>query len=126
MQALHDSFARDGLAVVAVSVDDPGSEAAIRQFAREYGLGFDILHDPEGGIQRLYQTTGVPETFIIDRTGRIVRKQIGATDWNSGGNRALVAGLLGVSDPALGPAGDTAGDTARALPVPVGAPPTRP
>ena len=99
MQALHDSFASDGLAVVAVSIDDPGSERAIREFAREYGLTFDILHDPEGDIRRSYQTTGVPETFLIDAGGRIVRKQIGAADWNSSHNRALVAGLLGVGDP---------------------------
>ncbi|HEX5581533.1 MAG TPA: TlpA disulfide reductase family protein, partial [Gemmatimonadaceae bacterium] len=120
MQALHEAYARDGLAIVAVSIDDPGSERAIRDFAAEYGLTFDILHDPSGDIRRIYQTTGVPETFLIDAGGRIVRKQIGATDWNSSGNRALVAGLLGVTGPSTGgPSGGTAGDTARAVPVPV-------
>jgi cytochrome c biogenesis protein CcmG/thiol:disulfide interchange protein DsbE len=118
IQALHDEFADDGLAVVAVSVDDPGMEAAIRDFARSYGLSFEILHDATGEIRRVYQTTGVPETFLIGRDGRILRKQIGATDWNSAGNRALVAQLLGVADPAHTPTPGVGGDTTRALPVP--------
>lgn len=129
MQALHESFADDGLSIVAVSIDDPGSERAIKEFAQEYGLSFDILHNPEGDIRRTYQTTGVPETFLIDASGRIVRKQIGATDWNSSGNRALVAGLLGVTDPAGGgggrlrtPPAGVAGDSARSITVPVDTP----
>ena len=63
-------------------------------FARGLGLTFEMLHDAPGAIQRQYQTTGVPETFIIGRDGVIRKKVIGAADWNSEGNRALVAQLL--------------------------------
>ncbi|HEX5832167.1 MAG TPA: redoxin domain-containing protein [Gemmatimonadaceae bacterium] len=94
IQALHERFAKQGLHVVAVSIDDPGSEAAIRDFAREYGLTFEILHDASGAIQRQYQTTGVPETVVIGRDGTIRKKQIGHADWNSAPNQALVEALL--------------------------------
>ena len=94
IQALHDSLGARGLKVVAVSVDDPGAEEAIRDFAREYGLTFEILHNPSGDIQRAYQTSGLPETFVIDREGVIRKTVIAAANWNSDANRALVRQLL--------------------------------
>ena len=94
LEALHQSFGPRGLHIVAVSIDDPGMEDAIRTFAREYHLTFEILHDASGAISRQYQTTGVPETFVIGRDGVIRKKVIGAMDWNSDGTRALVAQLL--------------------------------
>ena len=80
--------------IVAVSVDDPGQQKTIGDFAREYGLTFEILQDPTHDIQKAYQTTGVPETFVLGRDGVIRKKIIGATDWSSQGTRALIAQLL--------------------------------
>ncbi len=94
MQRLHDEFAPQGLKIVAVSIDDAGKEQLIRDFAKEYALTFEILHDPTGGIQKSYQTTGVPETFVIGRDGTIRKKVIGAANWSSDANRALVRSLL--------------------------------
>lgn len=94
IQALHDEFASEGLRVVAVSIDRTGAEPAIRGFAREFGLTFEILHNPSGDIQRRYQTTGVPETFVIGRDGVIRKKVIGAAPWHSEANRALIRQLL--------------------------------
>ena len=94
IEKLHREFGPRGLMIVAVSVDDPGQQAAVRDFARELGLTFEILHDPTHDIQRAYQTTGVPETFVLGKDGVIRKKIIGATDWSSQGTRALVAQLL--------------------------------
>lgn len=94
IEALHRAYAPEGLKVVAVSIDDAGQEKGIRDFARELGLTFELLHDPTGRIQKAYQTTGVPETFVIGPDGIIRKKIIGAADWNSAANRALVARLL--------------------------------
>src|SRR5918993_1023545 len=41
MQRLHESYADSGLRIVAVSIDDPGSEETIRAFVQRYGLTFD-------------------------------------------------------------------------------------
>ena len=94
IEKLHREFGPRGLKIVAVSVDDPGQQKAIRDFARELGLTFEILQDPTHDIQKAYQTTGVPETFVLGRDGVIRKKIIGATDWSSQGTRALVAQLL--------------------------------
>jgi peroxiredoxin len=93
MERLHRAFAGSDFRVVAVSVDQEPS-AVVRQFATELGLTFDILHDPTGKIQRIYRTTGVPESWIIDRSGTIVKKVVGATEWDSPTNTALVQALL--------------------------------
>ncbi|HEU4721882.1 MAG TPA: TlpA disulfide reductase family protein [Gemmatimonadaceae bacterium] len=96
IEKLHREFGAQGLAVVAISVDDPGAENRIRDFVKELGLTFEILHDPGQVTTRNYQITGYPETFIVARDGTIRRKLIGAADWSSEANRALVAELLGL------------------------------
>ena len=85
--------------IVAVSIDDAGTEAAIRAFARQYGLTFEILHDPKGQITDAYDIDGYPETFVIGRDGIIRKKLMSANDWNSASSRALVERLLNEPSP---------------------------
>jgi cytochrome c biogenesis protein CcmG/thiol:disulfide interchange protein DsbE len=94
IEALYKAYAPKGLKVVAVSIDDQGTEPAIRAFAKQYGLTFEILHDPKGKITDDYDITGYPETFIIGKDGVIRKKLMSATDWNSPEARALVDRLL--------------------------------
>ena len=94
MEALYKDYQARGFKIAAVSIDE-GGEEAIKAFAQELGLSFDILHDKSGAIQGVYQTTGVPESFLVDREGRIVRRLIGSHDWNSPSNRDLIDRLLG-------------------------------
>jgi cytochrome c biogenesis protein CcmG/thiol:disulfide interchange protein DsbE len=94
IEVLQKTYAPRGLRIVAVSVDDTAGDASIRAFVQRYGLTFEILHDPTGAIEHDYQTTGVPETFVIARDGVIRKKVIGADDWGSPGNQALIAQLL--------------------------------
>jgi cytochrome c biogenesis protein CcmG, thiol:disulfide interchange protein DsbE len=97
IEQLHRAYSSKGLKILAISVDEPGSEPEIRSFVKEYGLTFEVLHDPggqEGKVSRDYQTTGYPETVIIGRDGIIRKKLLGAHDWNSAENRALIDRLL--------------------------------
>jgi cytochrome c biogenesis protein CcmG, thiol:disulfide interchange protein DsbE len=94
IEALHKAMGPQGLHVVAVSIDDPGKGPAIRKFLSDFGLTFEVLHDSTQAIQQAYQTTGVPETFIIAADGTIRKKVIAATDWNSAPNQALITQLL--------------------------------
>lgn len=94
MQRLEQQLGPKGLRIVAVSVDVAGMEDAIKRFTEEMQLSFEILHDAPGDIQRIYQTTGVPETFIIGRDGRLRRRVIGADNWDSPANVAYLERLL--------------------------------
>ena len=82
---------RAGFAIAAVSIDEEAGRRAGTSDS-ELGLSFDLLQDRSGHVQQLYQTTGVPESFLLDRHGVIVKRIIGAHDWNSPANRALVDG----------------------------------
>ena len=93
MQRLQDSLGTDGLKVVAVSIDE-ADPSVVRAFRQEMGLTFEILHDRSRGIERLYQTTGVPESFVLNRQGKIVKKVIGAHAWDSPANLELFRRLL--------------------------------
>ena len=90
MQRLHQELADEGLRIVAVSVDAPlgraGANGApggdVAGYVRENGLTFAVWHQPSGRVQRDYRTTGVPESYLIGRDGRIARHVIGATEWD--------------------------------------------
>jgi thiol-disulfide isomerase/thioredoxin len=102
LQRLHQQLGPEGLVVVAVSVDaaagsrdasgNPGGDVAA--FGRQYGLTFPLWHEPTGGIQRAYRTTGIPESFVIGRDGSIRKKVIGATEWDDPTNVELIRRLL--------------------------------
>jgi cytochrome c biogenesis protein CcmG/thiol:disulfide interchange protein DsbE len=94
IEAVFTDLKPKGLKVVAVSVDQPGMEQQIRDFVRDFKLSFEILYDESGGIQTLYRSAGVPETYVIGRDGVIRKKWVGAEDWNSAANRALLEQLL--------------------------------
>jgi len=101
MERLHKKLAGTDFRIVAVSVDgDPFYAAAeegpgkVMAFANEMGLTFDILHDPTGAIRSAYQLTGVPESFLVDRDGVIVKKVIGAAQWDGPVNETIIRRLL--------------------------------
>jgi cytochrome c biogenesis protein CcmG/thiol:disulfide interchange protein DsbE len=94
MEKLYKALGERGFRILAVSIDD-GSPADVKSFVTELGLTFDILHDRSGEIQRVFQTTGVPESFLLDRNGVIVKKVIGEHPWSSPSNQRIISDLLG-------------------------------
>jgi len=64
--------------VVVVGVDIQDQEEPARRFLREFALTFPNGPDPTGKISVDYGVYGVPETFFIDKTGRIRKKHVGA------------------------------------------------
>jgi len=97
IEHLHQEYGPQGLKIVAVSIDEASAEV-VREFIRERGFTFPILLDPSRDIERIYQTTGVPESFVLNREGVIVKKVIGATEWDSAVNRDLIRRLLAQKD----------------------------
>ena len=94
MERLYRELGPKGLRIIAISVDE-GSPTGVQDFVKEYGLTFDVLQDRSGDIQRVFQTTGVPESFLLDKKGIIVKKVIGEHPWSSPSNQRIVADLLG-------------------------------
>lgn len=103
MQRLYETMEGEDFEILAVSVDArigetdqagrPGGD--LGAFAESLDLTFQILHNPAGDIQRTYQTTGVPESFVIGKDGVIYKKVAGETEWDAPENVALIRRLLG-------------------------------
>ena len=65
-----------GVAVVGVDIQD--TVEAAQRFIRDFSLTFPNARDTTGKVSIDYGVYGVPETFFIDRQGRIRAKHVGA------------------------------------------------
>jgi cytochrome c biogenesis protein CcmG/thiol:disulfide interchange protein DsbE len=70
---------REGVVVVAVSIDE--SEQAYRTFLNRLKPRFMTSRDAEGELASDFGTFKVPETYVIDRRGRVLQKYISSQDW---------------------------------------------
>jgi cytochrome c biogenesis protein CcmG/thiol:disulfide interchange protein DsbE len=64
--------------VMVVGIDIQDKEEAARQFLARFGHSFPNAPDPRGRVSVDYGVYGVPETFFIDRKGRVRFKHVGA------------------------------------------------
>ncbi len=68
-----------GVTVLGVSVDYDAE--ALNKFVTKYDVKFPVAEDMQQRVPTQYGTSKYPETYIIDRNGRIAEKLIGAADW---------------------------------------------
>jgi peroxiredoxin len=80
MESLYQRFKGRDFEMLAVSIDTKGADR-VQSFVATYGLTFPVLLDPNKKVYRLYGLTGIPETFVINKTGDIIFKIIGPRDW---------------------------------------------
>jgi len=94
MIKLNTFMAGKPFQMVCVSVDEGGKQA-VQEFLKnsKYSL-LPAYTDPSGQVAKTYGITGVPETFVIDKNGIIVKKVIGGLDWNSPEVIAFLEGLM--------------------------------
>jgi len=64
--------------VVVMGVDIQDKRDAAQKFVEDFGLTFPIAQDLKGTVSVDYGVYGVPETFFVDRQGRIRVKHVGA------------------------------------------------
>ena len=81
LDRLHRALGRDGLVVLAVSVDERGADVA--GFVKQRGLSLPVLRDV-GGLQaaRELSVEGYPTTFVVDAAGRLRARYLGVADWD--------------------------------------------
>jgi peroxiredoxin len=80
IQQLYERLHSRGLEILAVSLDALGAQVVV-PFIQSHRLSFPTLLDTKSTVQRLYLTTGVPESFIVDKRGILVEKVVGPRDW---------------------------------------------
>jgi len=95
MERLYRRLRGRGLELLAVSQDDPDARSKVEAFVSEVGVTFPVLLDPRREAGEAYGVWGYPETFIVDREGRIVERVVGPRTWDAPEQVAAIEGLLG-------------------------------
>ncbi|HKV63763.1 MAG TPA: TlpA disulfide reductase family protein [Candidatus Acidoferrum sp.] len=91
--------ARNGIILGVAADEDPD---AYEKFLREQGVVFQTYRDPltkdnHSPIAQSYGTSMYPETYVIDRNGKIARKFIGYQQWDSPEMLVYFDSILGQS-----------------------------
>jgi hypothetical protein len=61
--------------VITINLDSEASE--MQRFLDKVPGRFDVYHDASGGIAEKFQLEAMPTSYLIDASGKIVRKHIG-------------------------------------------------
>lgn len=96
MEALVRQYRSQGMIMVAVSQDEGWTD--VDQFMNSFLPGqrsaMTVLLDPEGATAQRFGTELLPETYIIDRDGKIVARFVGDYDWTRPEVKQIIEGLL--------------------------------
>ncbi len=102
MEQLFRTYEKDGLVILAVSIDRVTTKKDIPPFVKSMNLTFPVLVDSWGQTDKRYKLMGVPETYIIDQEGILREKVIGPRDWTRSENLQVLGQLLKVRPKAAG------------------------
>ena len=81
MIKLNKAMAGKPFRMLAISIDEGGKDAVNNFFKGSRDLPSYL--DPDSSVSQRYGTTGVPETFIVDKQGIIQKKIVGGMDWSA-------------------------------------------
>ncbi len=92
MNALQRDYAKRGLKVIGVNVDEQSADAV--RFLRLHPAAFTVGADAQGSCPRAFGVMGMPSSFLVDRRGVIRYVQRGFRPGAERQLRQQVAGLL--------------------------------
>ena len=115
MERLYRELKGSGLTLLAVAVKENKKQVA--DFMRDFGLSFPALLDTDGRVSRSYGTVGLPNTYLIDRKGRLIGHKPGSRDWGTANTVEFFRKLLTVAD-APEFAAESAGTSLETRPLP--------
>ncbi|MDZ7757111.1 TlpA disulfide reductase family protein [Rhodohalobacter sp.] len=75
MSELYNEFAEQGLAIVAVNVNE--NKETIQNYLDQYPVPFTVLRDSSGEITQSYNVEALPTSLLVDSTGAVQRITVG-------------------------------------------------
>ncbi len=93
-ERIYKRYSSKGFALVPVAIDKGIGRDELKAKAVELGASFPVYLASDGVITDRYWTWGVPETYFIDKKGRIRARAIGPRNWSSEGVDALINALI--------------------------------
>ena len=87
-----NEYREKDVVVFGISVDK--SQKNYDNFIRRFGIQFVTARDAEAKVSDSFGTYIYPESYVINREGKVVQKIVGATNWNDPNLRRFIDGLL--------------------------------
>jgi thiol-disulfide isomerase/thioredoxin len=75
MNSLLQKYPAESFTVITVNLD--AETESMHHFLGKVKADFDIFHDPSGRIAEEFKIEGMPTSYLIDRSGKVVKKHIG-------------------------------------------------
>lgn len=92
LDVFEREYGPQGVVVLGVSVD--ANEKLYRRFMDQFHVSYATSRDPSWDIAARYGTFQLPESYIIDRSGKVVQKIIAAQNWADPGFLQSINKLL--------------------------------
>ncbi len=93
-EALYRDYRDRGLQIVGVNIDEGQADEQVARYVEAKGISFPIWRDPENRFAKRFRVLGVPETFLVDREGEIVRHWQGPIDPHAPENLKSIQAVL--------------------------------
>jgi cytochrome c biogenesis protein CcmG/thiol:disulfide interchange protein DsbE len=74
LEAAWQRYRDKGVVVVGVDAQDFSGDA--KHFVKKYKLTYPNVHDGPGDVLPKYGVTGFPETYFVDRQGRLIGDRV--------------------------------------------------
>jgi peroxiredoxin len=81
MESLKTKLKDEKFVILTVNMDKTDT-ASLKNFVEKKGYSFIVLPSPDGPIQKLYNTSAIPLSFVIDKHGIIFSRITGAQEWD--------------------------------------------
>lgn len=83
LAALAHNVAKEGILVLPISSDRGGAKTVAAFYATHGIDGLPVLIDKDSALMHAFGVQGLPTTFVIDRTGKVVGVEQGGMDWSA-------------------------------------------
>ncbi len=61
---------------------------------KQYSAQFEVVYDPKGKLAKKFKLKGMPNSFMVNRAGKIVSAHVGFNDVKSKGYEQEILTLL--------------------------------
>ena len=75
MNNIQQQYQDQGFTVLSVNLDVERKFAD--EFLSDFPANFEVIYDPEGILARKMKVSGMPNSFIVNREGKIVSRHVG-------------------------------------------------
>jgi len=85
MQGIHELYkevASENIAFVMLSIDKDNSKGKVVKYINDKGFTFPV-YMPSGYLSEQLNVPSIPTTFVINKEGKIVAKEVGTTNFNT-------------------------------------------